>query len=157
MPNKIPSSSKKNVYYKCTHCGDEIYWNTHRNLRISSFQSYIFMLESFHFMDIRASRIQKAFDWLAKENGENFLMPDEYCPTRDVFQVRLEKMNIFLKNDYTLNDIASLVVVIIGEIGNNAFDHNLGNWRDEAGRLFGSRPLCYRAWTDRVCKRRENV
>lgn len=91
------------------------------------------MLESFHFMDIRDSRIQKAFDWLTRDNGENFLAPDEHCPTRDVFQGRLEKMNIFLKNDHTLNEVASLVVVIVGEIGNNAFDHNLGNWRDEAG------------------------
>lgn len=42
------------------------------------------MLESLYFMGIRDFRIQKAFDWLAKENGENFLAPDEHCPTRDV-------------------------------------------------------------------------
>ncbi len=30
MPAATPASRKKNVYYKCTHCGDEIYWNTHK-------------------------------------------------------------------------------------------------------------------------------
>ncbi|MEK7648618.1 MAG: hypothetical protein AAB400_01735 [Patescibacteria group bacterium] len=84
-------------------------------------------------MDMKDARIQKAFDWLSKENGENFLSSNEHCSTRDVFQARLEKMNIFLKNEHELNNVASIIVVIIGEIGNNAFDHNLGNWRDEAG------------------------
>lgn len=23
---------KKEAYYRCTHCGDEIYWNTHKKL-----------------------------------------------------------------------------------------------------------------------------
>lgn len=32
MTIKTTSSSKKETYYKCTHCGDEIYWNTHKNL-----------------------------------------------------------------------------------------------------------------------------
>ena len=25
-------TSKKETYYKCTHCGDEILWNTRKNL-----------------------------------------------------------------------------------------------------------------------------
>lgn len=81
-------------------------------------------------------QIQKAFDWLAQENGVGFLSSEELCVTRDVFQARLEKMNIFLKQEQRLDAIASLVVAIVGEIGNNAFDHNLGNWRDEAGLYF---------------------
>ncbi len=80
--------------------------------------------------------IQKAFDWLVQENGAGLLTSEELCVTRDVFQARLEKMNIFLKNEQRLDAIASLVAVIVGEIGNNAFDHNLGNWRDEAGLYF---------------------
>lgn len=80
--------------------------------------------------------IQKAFDWLLKENGIGFLTSEELCPTRDVFQARLDKLNILLKPEQQLNAIASLVVAIVGEIGNNAFDHNLGNWRDEAGLYF---------------------
>lgn len=82
------------------------------------------------------SHIQKAFDWLEQENGSDFLTSEELCITRDDFQARLEKMNIFLKNEQHLNAIASLVIAIVGEIGNNTFDHNLGNWRDEAGLYF---------------------
>ena len=26
------SPTKKETYYKCVHCGDEIFWNTHRKL-----------------------------------------------------------------------------------------------------------------------------
>lgn len=31
----------------------------------------------------------------------------------------------------------SLVVAVAGEIGNNSFDHNLGNWPDTPGVFFG--------------------
>ena len=36
MTKKITPPSKKEIYYKCTHCGDEIYWNTHKNLTFCS-------------------------------------------------------------------------------------------------------------------------
>lgn len=32
MTTKTTTSSKKETFYKCTNCGDEIYWNTHKNL-----------------------------------------------------------------------------------------------------------------------------
>ena len=80
--------------------------------------------------------IQKAFDWLGLDDGVGFLTSSELCATRDVFQARLEKMNIFLKHEQQLDGIFSFVVAIAGEIGNNAFDHNLGSWRDEAGLYF---------------------
>lgn len=32
MTAKPALSAKKETYYKCIHCGDEIYWNTHKNL-----------------------------------------------------------------------------------------------------------------------------
>lgn len=30
MTKKTTPTTKKQIYYKCTHCGDEIYWNTHK-------------------------------------------------------------------------------------------------------------------------------
>lgn len=36
-----------------------------------------------------------------------------------------------------LNLIFPLIVAIAGEIGNNSFDHNLGNWPDTPGIFFG--------------------
>ena len=32
MPKEIANKTKENTYYKCTHCGDEIFWNTHKKL-----------------------------------------------------------------------------------------------------------------------------
>ncbi len=30
MSVKITTRPKKDIYYKCAHCGDEIFWNTHK-------------------------------------------------------------------------------------------------------------------------------
>ena len=32
MPKEIANKTKEETYYKCTHCGDEIFWNTHKKL-----------------------------------------------------------------------------------------------------------------------------
>lgn len=60
-----------------------------------------------------------------------------YCQTQDVFSARLEKLRQELANTYHDNAIVSMVPAIIGEIGNNSFDHNLGNWPDVSGIFFG--------------------
>lgn len=58
-----------------------------------------------------------------------------YCKTRDVFQARLEKLQTGLKS--ILNeDKTALLTAIAGEIGNNSYDHNLGNWEDVVGVFF---------------------
>lgn len=58
-----------------------------------------------------------------------------YCKTRDVFQARLEHFQSeLLKNANNIS--TSLVSAIAGEIGNNSFDHNLGNWPDILGIYF---------------------
>ena len=63
--------------------------------------------------------------------------PDQkyYCKTRDVFQARLERFQLELSSG-TNNTSLSLVSAIAGEIGNNSFDHNLGNWPDVLGIYF---------------------
>ena len=81
-------------------------------------------------------RIQKAFDWLKKENGENFLLSEEYCPTRDVFGARLGRMAQEMEKREFLKETYALLAAIAGEIGNNAFDHNLGSWHDVPGIYF---------------------
>lgn len=87
-------------------------------------------------MDIKDFRIQKAFDWLTRENGESFLLSGEHCPARDVFQGRLDHMSREMEKMESLKEIYPLVAAIVGELGNNAFDHNLGSWRDEKGIYF---------------------
>lgn len=63
--------------------------------------------------------------------------PDQkyYCKTRDVFQARLEHLQSELLENKN-NTLASLVSAIVGEIGNNSFDHNIGNWPDILGTYF---------------------
>ncbi len=61
--------------------------------------------------------------------------PDVYCQTRDIFQARLEKLQSVLSRKVTSQAI-SLLSAVAGEIGNNSFDHNLGNWPDVIGIYF---------------------
>lgn len=58
-----------------------------------------------------------------------------YCSTRDVFQARLETLQSKLKKILSTNQ-AALLTAIVGEIGNNSYDHNLGNWQDVMGVFF---------------------
>lgn len=75
-----------------------------------------------------------ARNWVEEQNP---IEPkaDVYCPTRDVFQARLERLQSRLGSIGSLNTV-SLITAVAGEIGNNSFDHNLGNWPDISGIYF---------------------
>ena len=60
-----------------------------------------------------------------------------YCSNSAVFQTKLAKMQELLNSVPELNNIFPLLVAVAGEIGNNSFDHNLGNWPDTPGIFFG--------------------
>lgn len=72
--------------------------------------------------------------WAAASEGTE---PDPglYCQTRDVFQARLEELQAELSQQLSVNTY-SLLTAVAGEIGNNSFDHNLGNWSDVMGIRF---------------------
>ncbi|MEI7690499.1 MAG: helix-turn-helix domain-containing protein [bacterium] len=59
-----------------------------------------------------------------------------YASTQDRFRARLDEMALLISKDSRLSDIESLLPAIVGEIGNNSFDHNLGNWPDVPGIFF---------------------
>lgn len=59
-----------------------------------------------------------------------------YCSNSAAFQTRLIQMQDLLVSVTELASIFPLVVAVAGEIGNNSFDHNLGNWPDVAGIFF---------------------
>lgn len=59
-----------------------------------------------------------------------------YCYTQDVFKARLDRMAFELSRDFNIKDLVPLIVAIVGEIGNNSFDHNFGNWPDVPGIFF---------------------
>lgn len=58
-----------------------------------------------------------------------------YCKTRDVFQARLEHFQVESEKEKD-GSLFSLISAVAGEIGNNSFDHNLGNWPDILGIYF---------------------
>lgn len=75
-----------------------------------------------------------ANDWVFN----NIEMPPEfYCANSAVFQTRLAIMQGSLADIVELASRFPLVVAAAGEIGNNSFDHNLGNWPDIPGIFFG--------------------
>jgi len=59
-----------------------------------------------------------------------------YCQTRDVFQARLERIAHVLDAGVNSKELAPLITAVAGEIGNNSFDHNFGNWPDVPGTFF---------------------
>ncbi len=59
-----------------------------------------------------------------------------YCPTSSEFKGRLSKLQNALEKLQDLKEYYPLIVAIVGEIGSNSFDHNLGNWPDISGIFF---------------------
>jgi len=75
-----------------------------------------------------------AEQWALAETG---IAPEQdlHCQTRDIFQARLEKLQSDLKRVVPVSAM-SLLSAVAGEIGNNSFDHNIGNWPDIIGIYF---------------------
>lgn len=60
-----------------------------------------------------------------------------YCETRDRFDVRLVSMAVVMTSKNIIDEEkAYFIKSIVGEIGNNSFDHNMGNWPDVPGIFF---------------------
>lgn len=76
-----------------------------------------------------------AKNWVASKSAidppSNF-----YCENSFVFQARLSRLENELGKIKELEKIFPLISAITGEIGNNSFDHNLGNWPDIPGIFF---------------------
>ncbi|MBU0577373.1 MerR family transcriptional regulator [Patescibacteria group bacterium] len=60
-----------------------------------------------------------------------------YCETSDIFSARLQHFSIEIENIADIKDIFPLIIAITGEIGNNSYNHNIGNWPDVPGTFFG--------------------
>ncbi len=67
------------------------------------------------------------------------------CETRETFAARLPHLKSFVKNGLPEN-LLPLVISTAGEIGNNSFDHNLGQWRDVPGCWFESQVTGRHLW-----------
>lgn len=70
--------------------------------------------------------------------AEKAVIPDKeyYCQDIQTFNSRLNKLETELQTIKDLENNFSLITSVAGEIGNNSFDHNLGQWPDVRGILF---------------------
>lgn len=77
-----------------------------------------------------------ALDWAKNTDGTE---PEKqfYCQNSAIFQARLASLTEKLKKNQELAELYSIIIAIAGEIGDNSFAHNLGNWPDIAGIFFG--------------------
>lgn len=78
----------------------------------------------------------EALEWVCAENG---IEPKKefYCQNSSDLQFRVKKLENDLSEIEGMKEIYPLIVAAVGEIGNNSFDHNLGNWPDIPGIFFG--------------------
>jgi len=59
-----------------------------------------------------------------------------FCLDSSTFQTRLSHLETAMQKIPELQKDFSLISSIVGEIGNNSFDHNLGSWPDIRGIFF---------------------
>ena len=78
--------------------------------------------------------LKLAKNWAAK-GGK--ILQEFYCANSAIFQARMTSFQDLLIQSKKDIKIASLLAAVTGEIGNNSFDHNLGNWPDIPGIFFG--------------------
>ena len=76
--------------------------------------------------------VERALLWVSDTEGRE---PESvfYCLTATVFQDRLMRAERELARMRGMRETYSLVIAAAGEIGNNSFDHNIGNWPDVPG------------------------
>lgn len=76
--------------------------------------------------------------------AENWAMSDApptlaaamYCTTRADFELRLQRFGDEIAKSGVDVESYPLIISVAGEIGNNSFDHNLGQWPDVPGIFF---------------------
>ncbi len=81
------------------------------------------------------SCVSLAIKWVRNNIGEK---PNDifYCSDSSVFQGRLYKLRKALSKNKEIESFFSLLISVVGEIGDNSFAHNLGNWPDVVGIFF---------------------
>ncbi|MFA5154836.1 MAG: helix-turn-helix domain-containing protein [Patescibacteria group bacterium] len=81
--------------------------------------------------DIFALAKKWVLESIAAEPDDQF-----FCPDAPTFQTRLHRLEIALQKIPKLEKNFSFISSVVGEIGNNSFDHNLGSWPDIRGMFF---------------------
>ena len=84
---------------------------------------------------LTSSCVGLAIKWAGNNIGER---PNDifYCSDSSIFQGRLYKLRKALSGNKEIESFFSLLISVVGEIGDNSFGHNLGNWLDVIGIFF---------------------
>jgi hypothetical protein len=82
-------------------------------------------------MDIFSLAKKWVLDAAANNSANQFFCQDGYT-----FQARLNRLEETLQTIPKLKNDFSLISSMLGEIGNNSFDHNLGSWPNVRGIFF---------------------
>lgn len=83
-------------------------------------------------MDIKALGLVWATSAIAPELSREF-----YCERPDRFTSRVARMALDLQREVGFSeDLVSLITLVAGEIGDNSFAHNVGNWPDVPGIFY---------------------
>lgn len=80
-----------------------------------------------------------AFSWATARQPQE-PSNDYFCSNSAVFQTRLMRMKTLLAEHVGDPPWLNYLIAGVGEIGNNSFDHNIGNWPDVPGVFFGYDP-----------------
>lgn len=101
----------------------------------------LYYLKRLHFCDIleelgypEEEKYLREFNIGEKENLN--IQEILHCRYRDEFSARLGKFISIFKNFGLAENDARLITAIVGELGNNVFDHNLGNWPTDISGCF---------------------
>lgn len=76
-----------------------------------------------------------AEEWISRSTA---IEPDSqfFCLDSPTFQARLNRLEMAMQRIPDLKKDFSFISSVVGEIGNNSFDHNLGSWPDIRGIFF---------------------
>lgn len=97
-------------------------------------RNFVIFKKDIDFNELQSNLFRTAKEWAISQ--KNF-SDDFYCQNSAVFQARLVKMETSMLKDKNAKKLYSLLTSIAGEIGNNSYDHNLGQWPDMPGIFFG--------------------
>jgi hypothetical protein len=97
--------------------------------KVGEMESIYLIIKTMH-----SAQIAKACQWFQTEKGQE--NPEPICSFRDIFQARLDTLYAVLIKKKQDPSAAALITALLGEVGNNSFDHNLGQWRDTPGCWF---------------------
>lgn len=96
-----------------------------------------YSIESLEQFAQKLDKLKMAKTWVEDEEGFKPL-PTYHCSDSYIFQSRLQRFEQDLIRTSDLSPTyISLVVSVVGEIGDNSYNHNIGKWPDIVGIFFG--------------------